>query len=377
MVTFVDDVGAVVPLPGDVLRIVSLVPSLTEALALSCREKLVGATDWCTHPADLVVARVRGTKNPDLAAIMMPAGGDPAAGGKRPCERCCAPCSPPDCWPRALSADCPAQPEGRASDGKDCRVEDQRSGRSVRPGHQAPPRNGVDRAPMTLPPERERPVDHCQTGPDQEHVGIGRDCPDGLRIPGVSQVGGLVTQRSGLERGVACGQVAEGQDQPAGADMVTRGQSDRDARAVDLDGLRRIDDPVQVNALGRRPLGFGQDRTQVGPVPDPGDEAMRSELAELGFERPEPALEVVDPLGEGTHLVGRHVQDVGAQRGRIGEALAQDRAALDEADPEGTRCLAQEVDGDHGAAEPAADDGDGPGSCGAQALSPRSASHSS
>jgi ABC-type Fe3+-hydroxamate transport system substrate-binding protein len=30
---------------------------------------LVGATTWCTHPADLDVARVRGTKNPDLAAI--------------------------------------------------------------------------------------------------------------------------------------------------------------------------------------------------------------------------------------------------------------------------------------------------------------------
>jgi ABC-type Fe3+-hydroxamate transport system substrate-binding protein len=49
---------------------VSLVPSLTEALALSCPEKLVGATDWCTHPADLDVARVRGTKNPDIAAVV-------------------------------------------------------------------------------------------------------------------------------------------------------------------------------------------------------------------------------------------------------------------------------------------------------------------
>ena len=27
---------------------------------------LVGATDWCTHPADLDVTRVRGTKNPDV-----------------------------------------------------------------------------------------------------------------------------------------------------------------------------------------------------------------------------------------------------------------------------------------------------------------------
>lgn len=51
---------------------VSLVPSITEALASVDPEGLVGATDWCTHPADLEsygVARVRGTKNPDLAAI--------------------------------------------------------------------------------------------------------------------------------------------------------------------------------------------------------------------------------------------------------------------------------------------------------------------
>ena len=47
----------------------SLVPSLTEAIAASAPDVLVGATDWCTHPADLAVVRVRGTKNPDLAAI--------------------------------------------------------------------------------------------------------------------------------------------------------------------------------------------------------------------------------------------------------------------------------------------------------------------
>jgi len=53
-------------------RVVSLVPSITEALASVDPGGLVGATDWCTHPADLEsygVARVRGTKNPDLAAI--------------------------------------------------------------------------------------------------------------------------------------------------------------------------------------------------------------------------------------------------------------------------------------------------------------------
>ena len=64
-----DDLGAPVPVPERVCRVVSLVPSLTEALAASCPHLLVGATDWCTHPAGLDVARVRGTKNPDLDAI--------------------------------------------------------------------------------------------------------------------------------------------------------------------------------------------------------------------------------------------------------------------------------------------------------------------
>lgn len=64
-----DDLGAPVPLAGPARRVVSLVPSLTEALAATCPDRLVGATDWCTHPAGLDVARVRGTKNPDLGAI--------------------------------------------------------------------------------------------------------------------------------------------------------------------------------------------------------------------------------------------------------------------------------------------------------------------
>ncbi|MFE7586122.1 helical backbone metal receptor [Streptomyces gardneri] len=50
-------------------RVVSLVPSLTEAVAVSAPGVLVGATQWCTHPAGLDVARIGGTKNPDVAAI--------------------------------------------------------------------------------------------------------------------------------------------------------------------------------------------------------------------------------------------------------------------------------------------------------------------
>ena len=69
MAAFTDDLGAEVPLPAQVRRVVSLVPSLTESIAHSAPGALVGATDWCTHPADLDVTRVRGTKNPDVAAV--------------------------------------------------------------------------------------------------------------------------------------------------------------------------------------------------------------------------------------------------------------------------------------------------------------------
>jgi ABC-type Fe3+-hydroxamate transport system substrate-binding protein len=64
-----DDLGHPVELATAPARVVSLVPSLTESLSASAPDVLVGATDWCTHPADLDVPRVRGTKNPDLATI--------------------------------------------------------------------------------------------------------------------------------------------------------------------------------------------------------------------------------------------------------------------------------------------------------------------
>ncbi|MFJ9839663.1 helical backbone metal receptor [Kitasatospora sp. NPDC101155] len=51
-------------------RVVSLVPSLTEAVAATAAGLLVGATDWCSHPADLAVTRIGGTKNPDVPGIL-------------------------------------------------------------------------------------------------------------------------------------------------------------------------------------------------------------------------------------------------------------------------------------------------------------------
>jgi ABC-type Fe3+-hydroxamate transport system substrate-binding protein len=68
-----DDLGRAVAVPERVRRVVSLVPSLTEAIEASAPGLLVGATDWCTHPPGLSVSRIGGTKNPaveDIAALV-------------------------------------------------------------------------------------------------------------------------------------------------------------------------------------------------------------------------------------------------------------------------------------------------------------------
>src|ERR1700677_3689390 len=64
-----DDLGQPVPSARPARRVVSLVPSLTESVAVTRPDALVGATAWCTHPPDLDVPQARGTKNPNLAAI--------------------------------------------------------------------------------------------------------------------------------------------------------------------------------------------------------------------------------------------------------------------------------------------------------------------
>ncbi len=66
----VDDLGTPVRMSRPVRRVVSLVPSLTEAIAVSCPDVLVAATEWCTHPRELDVERVRGTKNPHVRRIV-------------------------------------------------------------------------------------------------------------------------------------------------------------------------------------------------------------------------------------------------------------------------------------------------------------------
>ncbi|HEV7650721.1 MAG TPA: helical backbone metal receptor [Actinophytocola sp.] len=66
----VDDLGEPVPLAGPPARVVSLVPSLTDAMETSRPGLVAGATDYCTHPASLSVPRVGGSKYPRVDDVL-------------------------------------------------------------------------------------------------------------------------------------------------------------------------------------------------------------------------------------------------------------------------------------------------------------------
>jgi ABC-type Fe3+-hydroxamate transport system substrate-binding protein len=66
----VDDLGEPVPLTVPPSRIVSLVPSLTDAIETTHPGLLAGATDYCTHPPGLNVPRVGGSKYPNVDKVL-------------------------------------------------------------------------------------------------------------------------------------------------------------------------------------------------------------------------------------------------------------------------------------------------------------------
>lgn len=65
-----DDLGEPFTLTARPERVVSLVPSTTEAVALAAPELLVGVTDYCTHPPGLDAERVGGSKYPKLDRVL-------------------------------------------------------------------------------------------------------------------------------------------------------------------------------------------------------------------------------------------------------------------------------------------------------------------
>lgn len=66
----VDDLGEPVLLAEPPRRVVSLVPSLTDAIEASRPGLIAGATDYCTHPRALDVPRVGGSKYPTVDAVL-------------------------------------------------------------------------------------------------------------------------------------------------------------------------------------------------------------------------------------------------------------------------------------------------------------------
>lgn len=65
-----DDLGEPVPLRAAPEAVVSLVPSITESVALTLPGLLIGATDYCVEPAGLDVSRIGGSKYPKVDEVI-------------------------------------------------------------------------------------------------------------------------------------------------------------------------------------------------------------------------------------------------------------------------------------------------------------------
>jgi ABC-type Fe3+-hydroxamate transport system substrate-binding protein len=65
-----DELGEPVALAGPPTSVVSIVPSLTEAVELTVPGVLTGATDYCVHPPGLVTTRIGGSKYPKVDEII-------------------------------------------------------------------------------------------------------------------------------------------------------------------------------------------------------------------------------------------------------------------------------------------------------------------
>lgn len=66
-----DELGHPVRLPvNGPTEVVSLVPSLTESIEATVPGVLVGATDYCVHPPDLITTRIGGSKYPKVDEIV-------------------------------------------------------------------------------------------------------------------------------------------------------------------------------------------------------------------------------------------------------------------------------------------------------------------
>jgi ABC-type hemin transport system substrate-binding protein len=70
---FLDEISRTVSLSATPRRVVCLVPSITETLfALGLGDRIVGVTDYCTHPPDEIarLQKVGGTKDPHIETIV-------------------------------------------------------------------------------------------------------------------------------------------------------------------------------------------------------------------------------------------------------------------------------------------------------------------
>ena len=223
---------------------------------------------------------------------------------------------------------------------------------------EAVPRHGEERKAHAPSGQVERDVHHSQPGPEHQDGFAGADHVERSPDPRVADVPvGLVDLRAHGRR-VRGRVVAEGEHDAVGGDA---GPGEHDLRrfpvGLRLDVARDGHEALEAGGPGKAMLGFPQQRLQVLAVQPPRDEGLVPDRLVAG---PRPPDEVVPVVGQRAHAAGRNVQDVGLDRGSIGDPAAHRAEPVDEQDPRRT-APAQQLRDRRRAAEASADHGDGGG----------------
>ena len=211
--------------------------------------------------------------------------------------------------------------------------------------------------------ERQRDIDHRQSGADQQNGIVGGQTGDHRRVPRVGRID-IAGQHRRVEPGRRVRrQVANGDDECVDPSLAAAGQPDADPIVTDLDRHRFVVDQRQPLARARRRAL--EQLAEVLAVLLPLDKTA----AVAHPPRRAPLGEVRRAIAQRAHVAGADVEQVRRMRRGIRRPPPEHRPPLDQ-----RRCrsgMTQQVDREQRAGEACADNGDATINHGTTSLSPR------
>ena len=216
----------------------------------------------------------------------------------------------------------------------------------------------MDRPGMTLVEQRDRRIDHSETGADHQHRALRVELGEGVGRPRVGAIEIGVVEAGVGQRRRFRRKVADREHGDIGTQRAATVEMEDDLVAVMFDPLGVAAQQLEIDRLRRSLDLLVQQMADVIAENLPGHETAlgyRTGDRQVGL-RFEPFDEIVRPVMEGAHLAGRDIEQVAGIAGGVGGAAPELNAAFDQCELRSGRTSPQQVKREQRAAEPRADD---------------------